>query len=171
MKTKSLSGLIIAGVLITSSQAVLASRDVAVVDNQEYIDECGACHFAFQPGLLPERSWKKIMASLDKHFGENAELPSSDAQALTDYLVKNAGDHSSFKRSVKFMRSISSAETPLRISKIPYFVKEHREVVAKIKDSTKVKSISNCEACHLKAADGSYAEREINIPGIGRWED
>jgi len=171
MNTKSLTGLIIAGVLITASHAALASGDVAAVNNQQYSDECGSCHFAYQPGLLPERSWKKIMSSLDDHFGENAELPAADQQMLSDYLAKNAGDHSNYKRSVKLMRSIRNSETPLRISKIPYFVKEHREVANKIKGSTKVKSISNCEACHQKAVDGSYAEREINIPGIGRWED
>ena len=171
MNTKSLTGLLITGVLIAASHAALASSDVAVVNNQKYSDECGSCHFAYQPGLLPERSWKKIMSSLDDHFGENAEVPAEDRQILSDYLAKNAGDHSNFKRSVKLMRSIPSSETPLRVSKIPYFVKEHREVGNKIKGSTKVKSISNCEACHQKAADGSYAESEINIPGIGRWED
>ncbi len=33
--------------------------DVAPVKNALYLEECGACHFAYQPGLLPSRSWKK----------------------------------------------------------------------------------------------------------------
>jgi len=41
---------------------------------QLYIDECAACHMAYPTGFLPERSWQKMMGSLDDHFGENAEL-------------------------------------------------------------------------------------------------
>jgi len=50
------------------------SADVAMVDNTLYQQECGSCHFAYQPGLLPARSWSTIMQGLDQHFGENAEL-------------------------------------------------------------------------------------------------
>ena len=52
---------------------------VAPVSNQQYADECGACHFAYQPGWLPARSWKRLMSTLDDHFDENAEL-SDDAR-------------------------------------------------------------------------------------------
>ena len=43
--------------------------DVAPVNNQLYIKECGSCHFPYQPGLLPANAWNKMMANLDKHFG------------------------------------------------------------------------------------------------------
>ena len=48
--------------------------DVAPVANAKYKEECGSCHFAYQPGLLPARSWEKIMGNLENHFNENAEL-------------------------------------------------------------------------------------------------
>ncbi|HPQ24397.1 MAG TPA: cytochrome C, partial [Gammaproteobacteria bacterium] len=48
---------------------------VAPVDNPLYLQECGSCHFAYQPGLLPARSWNNLMGGLENHFGENAELP------------------------------------------------------------------------------------------------
>lgn len=72
---------------------------VAPVENPQYLEECGSCHFAYQPGLLPARSWTKVMAGLENHFGENAELPPEDVKSLTDYLLKNAADHASYKRS------------------------------------------------------------------------
>ena len=146
--------------------------DVKAPDDPTYSKECGACHFAYQPGLLPARSWKKIMASLDKHFGENAELPKEDNLALTQYLVENAADRSKYRRSIKMNRSIRSGDTPLRITEVPYFVREHRELGSRyVKNNPKVKSLSNCQACHTQIAKGSFSEREIRIPGYGRWED
>lgn len=183
MNRKSILSLAVAAILMGTSPLSLAdrdedthrssttTRDVAPVENQAYLDECGACHFAYQPGLLPERSWRKIMGSLEDHFGENAELPAADVTMLTDYLATHAGDHSDFRRARKLMRSIPAGETPLRITKIPYFVREHREVAARIKGGDKVRSLSNCQACHRDAARGSYEEDEVNIPGVGRWED
>ncbi len=111
------------------------------------------------------------MAGLEDHFGENSELEEADRLKLETYLISNAGDHSSHKRSKKLMRSISSRDTPLRISKIPYFVKEHREVPKGALKHEKVRSLSNCDACHRTAEKGIYGERGIDIPGYGKWED
>ncbi len=145
--------------------------DFAPVSLPKYSDECGSCHMAYPAGALPERSWRKLMSQLDDHFGENAELDEVDRQEITDYLVKHAAEHSHYRRAAKMRRSIASGETPLRISEVPYFVKEHRKVVRRISGSDKVKSISQCDSCHTRADSGSYAEREIEVPGIGRWED
>lgn len=171
MNRKSVASLITAGLLMAGSQFALASNDVAAVNNQKYAKECGSCHMAYQPGLLPERSWRKLMDGLNDHFGENAEVADADRQELTDYLAKNAADHVNYKRSVRMNQSISRNETPLQITKVSYFAKEHREVGNRIKGSDKIKSLGQCELCHQKANDGSYAEGEINVPGIGRWED
>lgn len=172
MKIKMIAALMTGFVITTSSIALAKGRsDVAPVDNPKYAKECSACHMAYQPGLLPERSWRKLMDGLDKHFGENAELPDADRQELTDYLAKNAADHAKHKRSAQLAKSIAKNDTPLRITEVPFFTKEHRKVATKIKGSDKVKSLSQCDVCHQKANDGSFAEGEINIPGIGRWGD
>jgi len=180
MKTNSLATLVIASAVIIFSGMSIADSDryeygskrgnsgVAAVNNQLYKDECAACHFAYQPGLLPERSWRKMMGNLSDHFGENAELDDADRQALTEYLATNAADHSNYRRSVKFMRSISSSETPDSITNVGYFKRKHREVPRRVLDKV---SLSNCQQCHTKADTGSYSEREIDIPGYGRWED
>jgi len=171
MKTKLLSLIVMVGLLLTGGAVVNAAPGVAPVDNKLYAEECGSCHFAYPPGLLPERSWKRVMAGLEDHFGENAELDEAGRVMLEAYLTTNAGDHSHYKRSKKLMRSIKSGATPLRISKIPYFVKEHREVPKGALKHDKVRSISNCDACHTTAAKGRFGERDINIPGHGKWED
>jgi len=145
---------------------------VAPVNNPQYLEECGSCHFPYQPGLLPARSWAKVMSDLDNHFGENAELPAEDGNILLDYLLKNAADNSNHKRSVKIMKSLSPADAPLRASETPYFLKKHDELTPDmVQNNPKVGSLSKCEACHTQAASGSFSEREILIPNFGPWEE
>ena len=50
------------------------SVGVAPIHSPIYQEECASCHMAYPPGLLPARSWEKIMAGLESHFGDNAEL-------------------------------------------------------------------------------------------------
>lgn len=145
---------------------------VAPVENQQYLQECGSCHFPFQPGLLPARSWTKLMVGLEDHFSENAELPLEDVRSLTDYLQKNAADTSSYKRSKRIMETLRPDDAPLRISETPYFIKKHNELNRNmVQDNPEVGSFSKCEACHTKADKGSFSESEIRIPGFGAWED
>ena len=145
---------------------------VAPVENPQYLEECGGCHFPYQPGLLPARSWTKLMGGLDDHFGENAELPAEDAKFIKDYLVANSADKSSYKRSKKIMNSMRSTDTPLRISETAYFIKKHDELSRRmVQDNPQVESFSRCESCHTQAAKGSFGENEIEIPGFGPWKD
>lgn len=145
---------------------------VAPVDNPLYLQECGSCHFPYQPGLLPARSWNKLMGGLENHFGENAELPAGDAKALTDYLVRNAADHANFKRSRKIMNALPPGDTPLRVSDTPYFIDKHGQLSREmVQDNPEVVSISRCGVCHTTADKGSFSESAVRIPGFGRWED
>lgn len=145
--------------------------DVAPVKNELYKSECGSCHFAYQPGLLPARSWQKLMGSLENHFGENAELDAGIRRQLTDYLVANAAEKSDTRRSAKILRSLGE-ESPLRITEVPYIRYKHNEIPMRlIRGNDQVRSLSNCAACHTRAETGSFAEREIVVPGAGRWED
>jgi len=147
-------------------------EQLKIVDNDAYLKECGSCHFAYQPGLLPARSWQKLMATLEDHFGDNAELETDVQQVLTDYLANNAADLSPDKFSKKLMRRLLEDETPLRITEIPYFVSEHDDLSNKmVSDNPEVKSLSYCDKCHTRAGQGDYSEKNILIPGYGRWDD
>jgi hypothetical protein len=148
------------------------SPGVAPVKNPQYLEECGSCHFPYQPGLLPARSWRKVMSGLENHFGENAELLPDDTKNITDYLLENAADHANYKRSKRIMDSLRANDAPLRISKTPYFIHKHNELShAMVQDNPEVVSLSRCGACHTKAETGSFRESEIQIPGFGAWED
>jgi hypothetical protein len=71
--------------------------DVAPVKNALYLEECGACHFAYQPGLLPSRSWKKMLSQQEakNHFEEDITFDDKTVEAqLMHYLTSNAAHDS-----------------------------------------------------------------------------
>jgi hypothetical protein len=145
---------------------------VAPVNHAGYASECGSCHMAYPPGLLPARSWRKIMSGLDQHFGDNAELDPAVLAELTDYVLANSADQSTYRRSRKIMRSVADDAAPLRITEMPYIKREHREIPMRlIHDNPKVRSLSNCIACHRGADKGRFNESGIRIPGYGHWDD
>lgn len=150
-------------------------KGVKPVDNESYEEECGACHFAYPPGLLPEQSWSKILnaSALEDHFGENAELDAEVLNPIIAYVNANSADKSHYKRSRKINYSIKhSDEVPIRITQVPYIKRKHHEIPEKlIKGNDDVQSLSNCSACHTKADEGIFDDDTVSIPNHGRWDD
>jgi cytochrome c553 len=126
--------------------------------------ECSSCHMAYPPGLLPERSWRKMMAELDKHFGQDASLDAAATKAILDYLVDNSAERGTSRRSARFLKAIPPTATPLRISETSYFFREHREASPADWKLPKVGSPANCNACHSDAEQGNFSGRNVRIP-------
>jgi len=122
--------------------------------NAQWVAECGSCHMAFPPGLLPAASWKKVMTGLDKHFGTDASLPATDTQAITDYLVKHASNR------------WTANTAPIKITDGEWFKTKHRagEIDPAVWKRESVKSPSNCMACHRAADKGDFDEDSVRIP-------
>jgi len=161
---------VLMGTVVHAAETGAAGKS-ATTAAERYAAECGTCHMAYPAGFLPARSWEKLMGNLSNHFGDNAELSEADRQQITGYLLARSGEKTADRHAARFAASAPAGETPLRISELPYFQREHREIPQRfIKDNAKVGSLSNCAACHTKAAQGSFREREISIPGVGRWE-
>ncbi len=136
---------------------------LSAVDNAAYKEACGACHFSYQPELLPSGSWEKILAGLEDHFGEAVELAPESKKTIAEYLKANAAEHSSAKRAVKIIRSLGS-RTPLRITEIPYIQEKHHEVSPDVLKRKSIGSLSNCSACHTTAGKGIYDDDNVVIP-------
>jgi len=142
---------------------------VAPVKNKQYIEECGSCHFAYQPGLLPEKSWDKLLTSqaLHDHFGEVADLDKDTLESLRQYVLANSADKSYYKIARKISAATEDSEAPLRITEVRYIKRKHHRIPEKmIKDNKDVKSLSYCNACHTKADDGIFKEDTVSIPNF-----
>lgn len=140
-----------------------AKEYLTPVNNQTYFDECGACHFAYQPGLLPSESWDKILTGLEDHFGETVDLDKQSKKTITEYLKTNSAEHSRAKRSVKIMRSLGS-NTPMRITDLPYIQAKHRKISQDVLQRESIGSLSNCSVCHVSAEKGIYEDDYVRIP-------
>jgi hypothetical protein len=146
----------------------------ALVVNATYSEECGSCHMAYQPGLLPPRDWARIMApdALINHYGDDASLSEELSAEISAFLGANTtavaprmapGDASN--------PGAASGGLP-RITESYEFKDEHDEIPARlVTGNPEVNSFSQCNACHQKAAEGNYDERWIDIPGHGPWRD
>ena len=146
--------------------------DVAPVNNQLYIKECGSCHFAYQPGLLPSNAWNKMMGNLENHFNSDATLSAENLQTLSKYLNDNSAEKNmQYKRSNRIVSSLAKNQIPDSISTTPYMIKKHEDIKKNLISQNEVKGLFNCIACHKTADKGIYGERDINIPNFGRWKD
>lgn len=140
------------------------------ISNDAYRKECGACHFAYLPGFLPSRSWNRVMDGLGDHFGENVQLTSEQASSLRQYLTANAADKVPEKGPAVLLERLGAEKAPLRITQVPLIHRQHLVVRNVLQTNThaqeRVRGITNCDACHEKAADGQFALHYTIIPGV-----
>ncbi|MBU0689812.1 MAG: diheme cytochrome c [Gammaproteobacteria bacterium] len=149
-------------------------NEVNAVSNAAWQEECGSCHFAYQPGLLPTQSWEKLLdaKALEDHFGENAELDADTLKEVRDFALENAADKSYYKRARKIAKSTENGEAPLRITELRYIKRKHHEIPEKmVKGNKDVKSLSYCDACHTQAKKAVFDEDTVRIPNYPDWED
>ncbi len=128
-----------------------------------YKAQCGSCHMAYPPELLPEASWLKLLSGLEDHFGESLGLDVNSEKAIKDYLTSNSADHSASEQAGKIMKSLKN-NSPLRITEVPYIIKEHHDIRPDIFKKKSVGSFSNCAACHTTAENNNFDDDNVKIP-------
>jgi hypothetical protein len=121
-------------------------------------EECGGCHLAFPPSMLPARSWQRMMGGLKNHFGDDASLDAGTAAKITRYLVENAADTDGRSHNSKLLKGVALTSAPQRITELPKWVREHRKVPDWEWRSQDVRTKANCVACHNAAEQGYYDE-------------
>lgn len=131
----------------------LANSERFTATDPTWKAECGSCHIAYPPQLLPAASWHAMVQGLDQHFGADASVDANAAAKIGAFLEHNAGRG----------RKTSGAPT-LRITETGWFRHEHDEVPASVWNSPKVKTPSNCAACHTQAEQGDFSERTLRVP-------
>lgn len=146
------------GVLLTRAQAGGRHYYPPVMDSVVR-DECGSCHLAYAPSMLPARSWKRLMDGLDRHFGTDAGVAPTVAAHIGRYLEEGAADTGGARYGRKLIRGISPQGAPLRITELPKWTHEHDKLAAADWKSKDVGSKANCAACHVGAERGYYDER------------
>ena len=140
--------------LVHSAFADDARRSTGVPLLPKYRAECAGCHLAYPPGMLPPASWLRLMNNLPRHYGTDASLDAASVAELSAWLSANAG-------TTKRMREAPPED---RISRSPWFIREHDEVATATWRLPAVKSAANCAACHRNAERGDFNEHNVRIP-------
>jgi len=133
------------------------------VNNATYQKNCSACHFAYQPGLLPAGSWKALLEKPDGHAGGALSFDDKTMSELKNYLMQNSAENSGWEKSKKILSSTIN-EAPVRISEVSYIKRKHWGVRNSIFQRSSIGSRGNCIACHRSAETGLYDEDDVNIP-------
>ena len=142
----------------------IGSRSLA--ENATYLKECGACHYAFHPSLLPAESWRRVMSGLIDHFGEDASLDGQTIEAITAWLVANAAETWDTEAANRF-RNVDPRD-PLRVTATPFWRDKHNRVPDQLFALKVVRSKANCSACHGDAATGRFDDQAIALPEEAR---
>lgn len=134
----------------------------AMSANAAWATECSACHIAFHPSLLPDASWRRMMAGLEDHFGEDASLDAATAPAITAFLAANASEHWDTLPANR-LRAVNT-EKPLEITATAFWTRTHAKIGSEVFAAKPVGAKQNCAACHGDAVTGMFAPQNIDIP-------
>lgn len=154
--------------------AIDHQKEFQPVDNPVYKEECGSCHLAYAPGLLPARSWEALLteAALGDHFGDDASLDADTLKTVRDYAISHAADTSFYKRARKIALATEAGPAPLRITEVRYIKRKHHDIPDNmIKGNKDVRSLSHCNKCHTQADKGIFDSDTVRIPNFPDWKD
>ncbi|MDD3765281.1 MAG: diheme cytochrome c [Nevskiales bacterium] len=135
-----------------TTPAALADQERFAMTHPTWNEECGSCHVAYPPQLLPAASWEALLGDLGNHFGSDASLDPATAAELLAYARMHASART------------AAGEPTLRITRTRWFLHEHDEIGPATWQRPAIGSPANCAACHRGADSGDYSERRIKIP-------
>lgn len=148
----------------TPERPYLPFQGPELADNATWRGECGSCHLAYHPSLLPARAWTKMLDQQDRHFGDDLALDGETVQALRAFAGANAAETAPTEAAWKINVSLSQTGTPLRISTTPYWKQKHADIAEAVWRRNSVRSRANCGACHLDASRGTFEDSAMRIP-------
>jgi len=137
---------------------------VTLASNPTWSSECGDCHVAYHPSLLPARSWAKLLAHQDDHFGEDLALEPDTLKVLAKFAAAHSADAHESEPARKIDASIRPGDTPLRITATPYWRAKHDHIPKRAWKLAEIGSKGNCAACHADAKGGGFEDSGMRLP-------
>lgn len=138
----------------------------ALPRDQIWQETCGECHQAYHPVLLPTRSWERLLAEQQDHFGEDLYLDESVIAALREFARRHSAQSGLTEAGWRIAHSLAAGDTPRRITETPYWKLKHRDIAEAAWGDPKVGSKANCAACHLDAEDNIFEDAAMRLPTV-----
>lgn len=136
-------------------------------DDPLWREECGSCHLAFHPSLLPARSWNRLFDGTGDHFGDDLYLEQDTVATLRRFHTTHAAEHAPTEAAWRMIHTLEADAVPLRITETPLWRDTHHRIAEAVWSSAPVNSRANCGACHLDAGEGTFEDGAMAIPDRG----
>ncbi|WJW74302.1 hypothetical protein QVG61_07165 [Thiohalobacter sp. IOR34] len=149
----------------TAERPYLPFAGRALAQDPLWQEECGACHLAYHPSLLPGRSWQRLLENQAAHFGEDLVLDADTVRRLKGYALRHAAERTATEAAWKILHRLPAESTPQRITETPYWKDKHGAIADAVWRQPQVNGRYNCDACHLDAEQGWFEDGAMRIPG------
>jgi len=150
--------------IATDDQPYLPFKGPSLAMNELWNEECGACHLAFHPSLLPARSWQHLFEQQQDHFQEDLMLDEETLNELLQYAQENSAEQKKTEAAWKINRSVTDDARPLQITATAYWKDKHSDVSDATWKREEIQSKANCGACHYDAEQGTFQDAAMKIP-------
>jgi cytochrome b len=144
----------------TPGQPYLPFKMAPLAQDATWNKECGGCHVAYHPSILPARSWETLLREQHRHFGEDLDLDDETVQALHDFAIAHGAESHATPLAWKIDSTTPAAAIPLRVTETHYWKHRHAELNAA--DWEKTKRFA-CDGCHLDAREGTFLPGAIRV--------
>ncbi|MGB7441233.1 MAG: cytochrome C [Coleofasciculaceae cyanobacterium] len=105
-----------------------------------YLKNCGSCHIALPPQVMPSETWRQLLLDLDQHYGQKLESIFSPSLLMMWNYLRD------FSRPLKEEEAI-----PYRVKESRYFKALHPRV-----DFPEPARLTTCVSCHSGASEYDY---------------
>lgn len=105
-----------------------------------YLKNCGSCHIALPPQVMPSETWRRLLLDLDQHYGKKLDSIFSPSLLMMWNYLRD------FSRPLK-----EEEATPYRVRESRYFQALHPQV-----DFPEPARLNTCVTCHLGASKYDY---------------
>lgn len=148
----------------TAAKPYLPYVSAALPASTQWNEECGSCHLAYHPSLLPARSWQAMFAGEADHFGDDLMLDADVVAALTVFTLAHSAEKSESEAAVKTAMTTPVNAAPLRITETPYWKRKHADIAAADWKTKTVHGKGDCGACHYDAEQATFEDGAMRIP-------
>ncbi len=135
-----------------------------LAQNALWQESCSECHLAYHPATLPARSWERLFATQEEHFGDDLALDEADVAVLLAFARDNSAEQVMREMSWRMVQTLKVDETPLRITETPYWKQTHAAIVESMWRDERVNGRLNCAACHRDANSGGFSNGAMRLP-------
>jgi len=128
-------------------------------DNPIFAKECNECHNLYSPTFMSKPMWEIALEDEKSHFKKDLREDVPHFESIKKYILANSAETSDTEISQGIIKS-TKGKVKYRITKTRYWRDIHIHIARSVYKKEKIKSKSNCKACHKNFGTTNYINDE-----------